>query len=177
MADIRYSKDHEWIRRDGDVAIIGITDYAQNQLGDVVYVELPEIGPHAGRRGGEAAGCRIGQGGRERSTAPVAGEGRRVNELLSGEPRPGQSRCDWARAGSSSSSSATPSNSRRLMEEARTTRNSSRGCLKMALSAAHTMSIRRAMLGDIGSFPRSTACSATFPSRHGVAGPGRSARQ
>src|SRR6266481_6849069 len=44
MADIRYSKDHEWIRRDGDVAIIGITDYAQDQLGDIVYVELPEVG-------------------------------------------------------------------------------------------------------------------------------------
>jgi glycine cleavage system H protein len=41
MADIRFSKDHEWVRRDGDTATVGITDYAQNQLGDVVYVELP----------------------------------------------------------------------------------------------------------------------------------------
>lgn len=39
--DLHYSKDHEWIRVDGDVATIGITDYAQNSLGDVVYVELP----------------------------------------------------------------------------------------------------------------------------------------
>jgi len=42
--DLHYSKDHEWVRVDGDVAIIGITDYAQNSLGDVVYVELPKKG-------------------------------------------------------------------------------------------------------------------------------------
>ncbi len=43
-ADRKYSKDHEWVRLDGDVAEIGITDYAQQQLGDVVYVELPDVG-------------------------------------------------------------------------------------------------------------------------------------
>jgi glycine cleavage system H protein len=43
-ADLKYSKDHEWIRIKGDTADIGITDYAQQQLGDVVYVELPEVG-------------------------------------------------------------------------------------------------------------------------------------
>lgn len=42
--DRRYSKEHEWVRQDGDVAYIGITDYAQDQLGDVVYVDLPEPG-------------------------------------------------------------------------------------------------------------------------------------
>jgi len=42
--DLHYSKDHEWVRVEGDVAIIGITDYAQNSLGDVVYVELPKPG-------------------------------------------------------------------------------------------------------------------------------------
>jgi glycine cleavage system H protein len=42
--DLHYSKDHEWVRVDGDVATIGITDYAQNSLGDVVYVELPKAG-------------------------------------------------------------------------------------------------------------------------------------
>ena len=42
--DLHYSKDHEWVRVDGDEAIIGITDYAQNSLGDVVYVELPKAG-------------------------------------------------------------------------------------------------------------------------------------
>jgi len=42
--DLHYSKDHEWVRVDGNVAIVGITDYAQDSLGDVVYVELPKIG-------------------------------------------------------------------------------------------------------------------------------------
>ncbi len=42
--DLHYSKDHEWLRVDGDIATIGITDYAQNSLGDVVYVELPRVG-------------------------------------------------------------------------------------------------------------------------------------
>ena len=43
-ADRRYSKEHEWVKADGDAARIGITDYAQDQLGDVVYVDLPEAG-------------------------------------------------------------------------------------------------------------------------------------
>ncbi len=43
-ADLRYSKDHEWIRQDGDVVTIGITEYAQDSLGDVVFVEIPELG-------------------------------------------------------------------------------------------------------------------------------------
>ena len=42
--DRKYSKEHEWIQVDGDSGVIGITDFAQNQLGDVVYVELPEVG-------------------------------------------------------------------------------------------------------------------------------------
>ena len=44
MADLKYSNDHEWVRIEGDVAVIGISDYAQAQLGDVVFVELPEVG-------------------------------------------------------------------------------------------------------------------------------------
>jgi len=43
-SDLKYTKDHEWIRIAGDSAEIGITDYAQQQLGDVVYIELPEVG-------------------------------------------------------------------------------------------------------------------------------------
>jgi glycine cleavage system H protein len=42
--DLSYSKDHEWVRVSGDAATVGITDHAQNQLGDVVYVELPKVG-------------------------------------------------------------------------------------------------------------------------------------
>ena len=43
-SDLRYTKTHEWVRVDGDVATIGLTDYAQNELGDITYVELPEQG-------------------------------------------------------------------------------------------------------------------------------------
>lgn len=42
--DLRYTKEHEWVRVEGDLAIVGITDYAAHQLGDIVFVELPEIG-------------------------------------------------------------------------------------------------------------------------------------
>ena len=44
MIDLRFTNSHEWIKLDGDIAVIGITDYAQHQLGDVVFVELPEVG-------------------------------------------------------------------------------------------------------------------------------------
>jgi glycine cleavage system H protein len=44
--ELRYSPDHEWVRPEGDLARVGITDYAQDQLGDVVYVELPSVGAH-----------------------------------------------------------------------------------------------------------------------------------
>lgn len=54
MADVRYSEDHEYVRLDGDVAVVGITTYAQEQLGDIVYVELPEPGK-ALSKGDEAA--------------------------------------------------------------------------------------------------------------------------
>lgn len=51
---VKYTKDHEWVRVEGDVAVVGITDYAQTQLGDVVFVELPEPG-RVVTQGGEAA--------------------------------------------------------------------------------------------------------------------------
>ena len=44
MSDVRFTKEHEWVRLEGDIATVGITHYAQEQLGDVVYVELPEVG-------------------------------------------------------------------------------------------------------------------------------------
>jgi len=54
MSLVRFTRDHEWVRLDGDLAVVGITDYAQTQLGDVVYVELPEIGRRV-EKGKEAA--------------------------------------------------------------------------------------------------------------------------
>ena len=59
-ADLKYTKDHEWIRVDGDTGTVGITDFAQQQLGDVVYVELPEVGTTltAGRRSARSSRSR-----------------------------------------------------------------------------------------------------------------------
>ena len=84
MTEARFTKDHEWVRLDGDVAVIGITDYAQAQLGDVVYVELPEIGRLI-EQGKEAA---IVESVKAASDvyAPVSGEVVEVNEALAGDP-------------------------------------------------------------------------------------------
>jgi glycine cleavage system H protein len=84
MTDLLFTKDHEWVRRDGDTAVVGITDFAQQQLGDVVYVELPAIGKVL-EQGGEAAIVESVKAASE-VYAPVAGEVVAVNELLSGEP-------------------------------------------------------------------------------------------
>ena len=51
-SDLKYTKDHEWLRISGDTAEVGITDYAQEQLGDVVFVELPAVGHHGHGRNG-----------------------------------------------------------------------------------------------------------------------------
>ena len=53
MSEIRFTEDHEWVRIEGEVATVGITEYAQEQLGDIVFVELPEAG--AGMAPGAAA--------------------------------------------------------------------------------------------------------------------------
>ncbi len=80
----RYSRDHEWVRLDGDVAVIGITDYAQEQLGDVVYVELPAVGKKLAK-GDEAAVVELVKAASE-VFAPVAGEVVAVNDALTDEP-------------------------------------------------------------------------------------------
>jgi len=81
---VRYTKDHEYIRVDGDVGTVGITDYAQGQLGDVVYVELPEIGKTIAK-GGEAAVVESVKAASE-VYAPVSGEVVEVNGELEGAP-------------------------------------------------------------------------------------------
>lgn len=80
----RYTRDHEWIRLDGDIATVGISDYAQEQLGDVVYVELPEIGKSF-EKGAEAAVVESVKAASE-IFAPVAGEVVEVNTALDAEP-------------------------------------------------------------------------------------------
>ena len=84
MSELRFSKEHEWVRCDGDIAVIGITDYAQEQLGDVVYVELPEIGRQVAQ-GKEAAVVESAKAASE-VYAPVAGEVIAVNDALDGAP-------------------------------------------------------------------------------------------
>jgi len=84
MSTTRYTKDHEWVRQEGDVAVIGITDYAQEQLGDVVYVELPEIGRPV-EQGKEAAVVESAKAASE-VYAPVSGEVVAVNDEIVGDP-------------------------------------------------------------------------------------------
>ncbi len=84
MASIRYTNDHEWIRLDGDVGTVGISDYAQTQLGDVVYVELPPIGKKIAK-GDEAAIVESVKAASE-VYAPVAGEVVAINADLEGAP-------------------------------------------------------------------------------------------
>ena len=82
--DLHYSKDHEWVRVDGDVAIIGITDYAQNSLGDVVYVELPKAGDEFA--GNEPFGSVESVKAVSEVFSPVAGAVVKINEALADEP-------------------------------------------------------------------------------------------
>ncbi|HWK43608.1 MAG TPA: glycine cleavage system protein GcvH [Stellaceae bacterium] len=84
MSLLRFTKDHEWVRVDGDVATIGITDYAQQQLGDVVYVELPEIGKRI-EKGHEAAVVESVKAASE-VYAPIGGEIVAVNDALAVTP-------------------------------------------------------------------------------------------
>ena len=80
----KYTKDHEWVQLDGDVATVGITDYAQSQLGDVVFVEVPEAGRQVGQ-GDDAAGVERGKAASE-VYAPLSGEIVEGNGALEDNP-------------------------------------------------------------------------------------------
>ena len=82
--DRKYTKDHEWIRIAGDTGEVGITDYAQQQLGDVVYVELPEVGRTI--TAGESFGSIESVKAVSELFAPMAGEIVAVNEELKNHP-------------------------------------------------------------------------------------------
>jgi glycine cleavage system H protein len=84
MAETRYTKDHEYIRVEGDTGVVGISDYAQQQLGDVVYVELPEVGK-ALAKGAEAAVVESVKAASE-VYAPVSGEVVEINGALESAP-------------------------------------------------------------------------------------------
>jgi glycine cleavage system H protein len=81
---VKYSKEHEWVKLDGDVATIGITQHAQEQLGDVVFVELPSVGKKVSK-GGDAAVVESVKAASE-VYAPVTGEVVEVNGELTGDP-------------------------------------------------------------------------------------------
>ena len=84
MTTTLYTSDHEWLAIDGDVATVGITDYAQSQLGDVVFVELPK----AGRALKKAEAAAVVESVKAASDvyAPVTGEVLEVNDALAGDP-------------------------------------------------------------------------------------------
>ena len=84
MSDIRFTDQHEWVRVEGDIATIGITDYAQEQLGDVVFVELPEVGKELAA-GDEAAVVESVKAASEVYT-PVSGEVVDVNSDIEATP-------------------------------------------------------------------------------------------
>jgi len=84
MSELKFTKDHEWVRLDGDAAVIGITDHAQNALGDVVFVDLPEIGREVAA--GEA--CAVVESVKAASDiyAPISGRIVEVNSALGEDP-------------------------------------------------------------------------------------------
>ena len=84
MSELRYTKEHEWVRVEGDEAVVGITDHAQEQLGDVVYVELPAVGK-AVTQFDEAAVVESVKAASE-IYAPLSGEVTAVNEALTDDP-------------------------------------------------------------------------------------------
>ena len=82
--DLRYTRDHEWVRLDGDVATVGITQYAADQLGDIVFVELPDVGRTL--EAAKAFGVVESVKAVSDLYAPLAGEVAEVNGALSGSP-------------------------------------------------------------------------------------------
>ena len=84
MSDLKYSREHEWVRLDGDIATVGISQFAQEQLGDVVFVELPDLGK-AVEQNGDAAVVESVKAASE-VYAPVSGEVIEVNSELEDDP-------------------------------------------------------------------------------------------
>ena len=84
MAIERFTKDHEWIRVDGDIGTVGITEHAQTQLGDIVFVDVPEVGRKATK--GEAVAVVESVKAASDIYSPVAGEVTEANSDLGGTP-------------------------------------------------------------------------------------------
>lgn len=84
IKDFKFTKEHEWVKVEGDIAVVGITDYAQKELGDVVYVELPEVGGSYEKD--EACSNIESVKAVSDIYAPVSGEITEVNEALEDKP-------------------------------------------------------------------------------------------
>ena len=84
MSEIRFTEDHEWVRIEGEIATVGITEYAQEQLGDIVFVELPEAG--AGMAQGDEAAVIESVKAASDVFAPMSGEVGDDNNALDAEP-------------------------------------------------------------------------------------------
>ena len=84
LSNVRFSKSHEWLRVEGDTGVVGITDHAQNQLGDVIFVELPEVGStvSAGDRYGTVESVKAASD----LYAPASGTVSEVNSALESSP-------------------------------------------------------------------------------------------
>ena len=83
-AELKYTKDHEWIKMEGDIAVIGISDFAQDALGDVVFINLPEVGDEV--TAGESFGDVESVKAVSDVNSPVTGVVLEVNEELSDSP-------------------------------------------------------------------------------------------
>jgi glycine cleavage system H protein len=82
--NFRYTKEHEWVRVDGAIGVVGITDHAQKELGDIVYVDLPKVG--ARMEQGKTLGSVESVKAVSDIFAPVSGEITEINDLLSTTP-------------------------------------------------------------------------------------------
>jgi len=84
-SEFRYTREHEWVKQEDDICVLGITDFAQSELGEVVFVELPEVGQMVN------AGAEIGTIESVKAVAeiytPVAGEVVEINESLADDPQ------------------------------------------------------------------------------------------
>ncbi len=84
LDDLRYADSHEWVKLEGDVATVGITDYAQHALGNIVYVDMPEVGDEVTQ--GEDFGAVESVKAASDLVSPVSGEVIEINEALEDEP-------------------------------------------------------------------------------------------
>ena len=84
LDDLRYADSHEWVKLDGDIATVGITDYAQHALGNIVYVDMPEVGDEVSQ--GEDFGAVESVKAASDLISPVSGEVVEINEALEDQP-------------------------------------------------------------------------------------------